>query len=203
MTRLLFLTLLAATLAPAQKGWMPLFNGKNLDGWKASENPDTFKVVDGMIVSNGKRSHLFYIGRGASWKNFELKVDAKTEPNSNGGIYVHTAYQETGWPLQGFEIQVNNTYKDPRKTGSLYAVKDVMEAPAKDGEWFTLHITVKDDEIGIQVNGKETTSWKQPSDWAGIRQFPDRKINRGTIALQGHDPGSTVYYKSIMIRPLP
>ena len=42
--------------------WISLFDGKSLDGWKASENPETFSVEDGMIVVHGPRAHLFYVG---------------------------------------------------------------------------------------------------------------------------------------------
>ena len=81
-------------------GWESLFDDKTLNGWKASENKDTFSVRDGMIVAAGPRSHLFYVGpvQKANFKNFELKADCFTTPGSNSGIYFHTEYQETGWP---------------------------------------------------------------------------------------------------------
>jgi hypothetical protein len=126
-------------------GWISLFDGKTLDGWKASENPKTFRVEDGRIVVDGPRAHLYYVGpvQNASFTNFEWKADVMTRPKANSGMYFHTEYQETGWPSKGYEVQVNNTHPDPRKTGSLYAIQDVLEAPAKDGEWFTQHITVQ------------------------------------------------------------
>jgi len=192
-------------LPAADQGWVSLFNGKDLDGWKASENPSTFSVQDGAIVAKGPRSHLFYVDpvRNANFKNFELKVDVMTLPGANGGIYIHTAYQDKGWPSKGFEIQVNNSYdKDPRRTGSLYEVQDVTEKLVPDNVWFTEHIVVKGDTIAVRVNDKEVVRWTQPPDWKGTRGFPQRRISSGTIALQGHDPGSTVYYKNILIRPL-
>ncbi len=91
-----------------------------------------------------RAGHAYYDGPvGKTFRNFELKVDVMTKPNSNGGIYVMTEFQEKGWPSKGFEIQVNNTYKDPVKSGSLYHVADIFEAPAKDDEWFTEHIIVE------------------------------------------------------------
>lgn len=189
----------------AEDGWVALFNGKDLDGWRVNENPSTFSVQDGAIVAKGPRSHLFYAGpvRNANFKNFELKVDVMTLPGANGGIYIHTAYQDKGWPAKGFEIQVNNSYAgDKRRTGSLYEVQDVTDQLVPDNTWFTQHIIVKGDTIVVRVNGKEVVRWTQPPDWQGTRGFPERKISSGTIALQGHDPGSTVYYKNILIRPL-
>jgi hypothetical protein len=200
---LLLLTCLPLTAA--QKGWVSLFNGNDLTGWKVNENVETFSVKDGAIVAHGKRSHCFYVGdfNNHIFKDFELKVDVMTEPNSNGGVYIDTEYQDEGFPAKGFEVQVNNTYRtDPRKTGSLYEVKDVNEEFMPDHKWFTEDITVKGDTITIKLNGKQVVQWTQPPGWAGTKDFGGRRINPGTIALQGHDPGSTVHYKNIRIKLL-
>jgi len=185
-------------------GWINLFDGKTLNGWKASENKDTFSVHDGMIVVDGPRSHLFYVGPvgNADFKNFEFKTDVMTRPGANSGIYFHTEYQETGWPDKGYEVQVNNTHSDWRKTGGLYAVQDVREG-VNDNEWFTEHIIVQDKRIIIKVNGKTTVDWTEPEDWKPSKGMTGRKISNGTFALQGHDPKSVIYYKNVMVKPLP
>ncbi len=200
--------LLAAMVqAPAvEPGWTSLFNGKDWTDWKVS-NPSSFRIEDGAIVANGSAGHAFYDGpfRNHAFRNFELKVDVMTRANSNGGVYVLTEFQEKGFPGKGFEVQVNNTYaRDPVKSGSLYHVSDVKEAPAKDDEWFTEHIIVKGDAITINVNGKQLVQWTQPPEWKDNPEFAKRQLNAtgGTIALQAHDPGSTVYYKNIRIKPL-
>src|SRR4051812_36361595 len=104
------------TLTPKEKaeGWQLLFDGKSLDGWKASETPGSFTVQDGILVVFGKRSHLFYEGPVANhdFKNFELQVDIMTFPKANSGVYFHTEYQQTGFPAKGFEVQVNNSHTD-------------------------------------------------------------------------------------------
>jgi hypothetical protein len=182
-----------------------LFNGKDLTGWKPNENPDTWKVEDGAIVAHGGRSHCFYVGpfQNHTFRNFELKVDVKAAHNSNGGVYILTEFQPQGWPGKGFEVQVNNTFNsDPRKTGSLYEVQDVKEQLVPDDQWFTEDITVKGDTVTVKVDGKQVVNWTQPADWKGTSDFAGRRINAGTIALQRHDPGSTVYYKNIRIKPL-
>ena len=206
-----FITLLTvASLALAadkpEKGFKALFNGKNLAGWtKAKENEGTFRVEDGAIIANGPRCHLYYTGKDgkASFTNFELKVDVMTKNNSNGGIYFHTAYQEKNWPDKGFEVQVNNTFeKDFRKTAGLYMVQDNKDKVADDDKWFTEHIVVKGKQVTVFVDGKKVTDWTQPDGWAGPKGMPGRVLSNGTVALQGHDPGSTVYYKNIRIKPL-
>ena len=203
--RLCVLALLAASSLPAASDWVSLFNGKDLTGWKASENSATFSVKDGAIISHGSRSHCFYIGdfRNHTFKNFELRVDVMTLPNSNGGVFIDTEYQDTGWPAKGFEVQVNNTYNtDPRRTGSLYAVADNHDVVAQDNKWFTEDIVQKGDTITVKVDGKIVSQWTQPADWKGTKDFAGRRIGAGTIALQGHDAGSTVYYKNIRIKPI-
>ena len=189
-----------------EQGWIRLFNGENLDGWKAGENPGTFSVRDGAIVAHGRRSHLFYVGpvENADFQNFELKADVKTERGSNGGIYFHTKYQEKGWPDKGFEVQVNNSYRgDPRRTGSLYEVQDVTEAPVKDDEWFTIHVLVEGKQVVVSVNDKKLVDWMEPEPPKPPAGKPDRVLGSGTFALQGHDRGSTVYYKNSYVKPLP
>jgi len=193
-------------LGAADDGWTSLFNGKDLTGWKVNENQATFSVKDGAIVSHGPRSHCFYVGgvMNHSFRNFELKAEVMTEPGANGGIYILTEYQDTDWPGKGFEVQVNNSYKsDPRKTGSLYEVQDVNQELVPDNQWYTYLITVRGNNIRVRINDKEVVNWTQPADWNGTRDFPGRRIGPGTIALQGHDPGSTVHYRNIQIRPLP
>jgi len=188
-------------------GWISLFDGRTLDGWRASENKDTFSVADGMIVVDGPRSHLFYDGpvMGANFRNFELKADVMTRPKANSGIYFHTDYQELGWPAKGYEVQVNNSHGDWRRTGGLYAVDDVREAPVDDNEWFTMHIMVRDTHVVVKVDGVVIIDYTEPDGISetGYPNMPGRKISSGTFALQGHDPKSVIYFKNIFVKPLP
>ena len=186
-----------------EPGFKRLDDGKTFKGWKkAEENQDSWTVENGAFKAHGNRSHLFYVGDDKPFVNFELKVDVMTKKNSNGGIYFHTRYQEQGWPKYGFEAQVNNTYeRDPRKTGSLYAVQDVKEAPAKDDVWFTEHIIVKGRRVVIKVDGKQVVDYTEPEDAKPGKQFT-RKLDKGTFALQAHDPGSIVYFRNIRVKRL-
>lgn len=192
-----------AYLDDEEKGFTQIWDGKSFDGWKINESPETWKIENGALVCNGPRSHLFYDGDLVPFKNFELKVDVMAEPNSNGGIYFHTAFQEQGWPKQGFETQVNNTYnKDPRKTGSLYAVDDVNVQMIPDNTWWTQHIIVKGKRVLILIDGKVATDYTEPEGQASQSKNFERKIGSGTFALQGHDPHSTVHFKNIRVKKL-
>lgn len=202
----LLIAVAAMQTPPTEPGFTQLFNGKDFTGWKLS-NPAAFTIENGSIVAKGvgMQGHAFYDGpfMNHSFRNFELKVDVMTRANSNGGVFILTEYVEKGWPTKGFEIQVNNTYtKDPVKTGSLYHVSDVKEQIVKDDEWFTEHIVVQGDTITVKVNDKQTVQWTQPKEWAGSPDFAKRVLAPGTVALQAHDPNSTVYYKNIRIKPL-
>jgi hypothetical protein len=186
------------TYAPAQtsEGWISLFDGKTFNGWKASEHPSTFTISDGAITVYGERAHLFYMGdvNNHNFKNFEFKAKVMTTPGSNSGMFFHTEYQEEGWPSKGYEVQVNATHSDWRKTASVYAIQDVKEAPNKDNEWFTQHIIVRGKKVTIKVNDKVVNEYTEGE---------TGRLGSGTFALQGHDPKSKVYYKDVMVKVLP
>ena len=190
------------TLTDQEKkdGWQLLFNGADLEGWKASERPGVFTVADGTLIVNGKRSHLFYTGpvSEANFVNFHFAADVKTFPKANSGLYFHTEYQEQGWPGKGYEFQVNNTHKDRKKTAGLYGIKDNFEAPVEDGEWFHYEIIVNGKDIESKINGKIITAYTEPEGTKG-----GRRLTSGTFAIQAHDPGSVVHYRNIKVKVLP
>lgn len=194
--------LVAAPVVWPAEEWTPLFDGKSLDGWKASENAGSWKVVDGTLAADGPRSHLFYTAR--EFRDFELEVELMTRPGANSGVYFHSAYQEQGWPEKGFEVQVNNThvgegsYRERKKTGSLYGVRNVYKAFAKDDEWFRMHIAVRGPRVEVRVNGVLLVDWVEPRNWTG-----KNRIGAGLFALQGHDAHSKVFCRNIRVRELP
>jgi len=183
--------------------WISLFDGKTLNGWKKNENPQTFSVENGTIKVAGPISHLFYDGpvKQHNFKNFEFKAMVMTRPGANSGIYFHTAFQQEGFPDKGYEVQVNNSHGDWRRTGSLYGIKDIKETYVKDNEWYEEYIMVKGKDITIKINGKTVVEFTEPEEM-GRKNAGGRAISSGTFALQGHDPGSVVFYKDIKVRPL-
>jgi len=223
---LCFSAILVAHMSLAQSDsdtdFVSLFDGESLAGWMATkENPESFFVEEGMLVCQGGRAHLFYSGKvgDADFKDFELKLQAKTTNGSNSGVYFHTKYQEEGWPSIGFEAQVNSKHRDPKKTGSLYGIADIFvpegehdpfeaqimengeifvyrtEAPSTDDEWFDYHIIVQGNTVTLKVDGETMIKWTQPEGWD-----KERRIGQGTIALQAHDPNSVTYYKDIEVK---
>lgn len=184
---------LSAQDKPADDGWVSLFNGTDLTGWKASEGVE-WKVEDGEIVTPPKRSHLF---TEKEFKNFEFKIDCLTTPGSNSGIYIHTKYEDN-FPAAGYEIQVNQTHSDPVKSGSLYNVVKLFSTPVKDGEWYTYHIIVRRKNLTVKINDKPLYEYVEPAGVTG-----PHKLGQGSLALQAHDPKSVARYKNAMVKVLP
>jgi hypothetical protein len=152
-----------------------------------------FKVEDGAIVVRGNRAHCF---TEKSFKNFDFKCEVQTTPGSNSGIYFHTDYEET-WPTKGYEVQVNCSHSDPVKNGSLWGVVKSYDPIAKDGEWYTMEIIVKGQNITTKVNDKVVIDYVEPE---GVTA--GRRIGQGSMAFQAHDPKSVVRYRNVRIKPL-
>jgi hypothetical protein len=192
--------------APVERGYVSLFNGKDLTGWKVGGADAAFSVVDGAIQANGapNPAHLFYDGpvQNHVFKDFDLKLDVMAKTKSNGGVYICTEFQPTGFPTKGFEIQVNNSHTDRVRTGSLYHVVDLSYIPARDDEWFPMEIMLKGQTIAVWLKGHKVLEWTQPPDWTTNYDTASRRIAPGTIAFQAHDPNSFTYYKNVRIKPL-
>src|SRR5690348_9594433 len=176
----------------SEEGWVQLFNGKDLTGWKTHpKNPGQWKVEDGAIVGTGPVSHLFS-DRG-DYENFHYRIEAKINDKGNSGQYFRTKFGP-GFP-QGYEAQINATHGDRIRTGSLYpsfkvSAEDrkkicVMDnAPNKPNEFFTQEVIAEGNHIQILVNGKKTVDFTDPNN----------TYTKGHFALQGHDPGSVMTF---------
>jgi hypothetical protein len=197
---------LTAGLAPAtaeekkdDKGWVQLFNGKDLTGWKVyPEGTGKWKVEEGLLVGSGPASHLF--SERGDYENFHYRIEAMINDGGNSGQYFRTQFG-SGFP-RGYEAQINSTGRDPIKTGSLYPGFDrslsaearkkliINDKLHKPNEWFTQEVIAKGNHIIIKVNGKVTVD------------FVDEKntFKKGHFALQQHDPGSVVKFRKIEVK---
>ena len=194
----LVLTLVAAAPDHHEKpdaadGWASIFDGKTLDGWKVAEN-DSFKVEDGAIKVDGPRGHLFHT---KELTDFAFECEVKTTAGSNSGIFICTKYQDSGWPTQGYEIQVNVSHGDPVKSGSLYNTVKRFDAGVKDGEWYKQGIEVRGEKVTVSIDGKVLYEFDEPP---GVTI--DRKLGKGVLALQAHDPKSVVYFRNLKLKDL-
>lgn len=198
----LLLSAFGPVTAADEGGWVQLFNGKDLTGWKAHpKNPGDWKVENGVIVARGPASHLF--SERGDYENFQYRVEAKISDGGNSGQYFRTQFGP-GFP-KGYEAQINATHKDPIKTGSLYPafgaklpqeVRDkiiIKEQLHKPDEWFTQEVIANGNHIIIKVNGKTTVDFKDESN----------TFTKGHFAIQQHDPGSSVQVRKIEVKELP
>jgi len=211
---LLLTVVFTAHFASGQGQWRQLFDGKSLKGWKANFYPESCVVVDGAIrVRSVKdRVHLFYVGDQTEgferFKNFELEATVRGDPGSNSGIFFHTDFavrDELKHLANGYEVQLNSSPNDRRKTGSLYAVVDLDKSPVDETNWFKVNVTVKGKQIVVRLNGQVVVDYTEPDQLVRPPDRVGRKLNPagGAIALQAHDPDSTFYFKDIRIRSLP
>ena len=192
--------------------WITLFDGETLDGWRASENTESWRIEDGAIVTSGPHSHLFYVGeiKNHDFKNFEFMADVKTMPGANSGIYFHTEFQK-GWPEKGYECQVINSnpgaepgqYGELKMTGSIYAIRNTWKSPVPDYEWFQYRIVVQGKTIQTFINGELIVEYTEPDEIYRDEYMQGSVLSSGTFAFQCHDPESVVYYKNIRVKPLP
>lgn len=195
-------TAMTVSAAESESGFTPISDGKTFNGWKiGDEDAKSWRIEDGAFVAQGNRSHLFYVGDEKPFKDFEFKVDVMTKPGSNGGIYFHTKYQDTGWPKAGFECQVNVSQQDWIKTGSLYGLVNMALTPAKDDQWWTQHIIVKGNKVTVKIDGKTVLEYTEPAGAQAGKDF-GRKLGEGTFAFQAHDPGSIIRYKNVRVKRL-
>ena len=213
LSRRAFCGALAALPAlAAPDDWIPLFNGRDLNDWRPSEHKDSWHLREGEIVADGARSHLFYTGsvKSANFKNFDLEVECLARPGCNSGVYFHTAYQESGFPIKGFEIQINNTflgegnYRERKKTGSLYGLRNVYKQLIADDTWFTIAVSVRGKSVQIRLNNMLVVDYVEPTPPIippGAER--ERFLDRGTFALQCHNQGSVARFRSVKVRPLP
>ncbi len=201
---LTFASVPAAADSPDADGFVSLFDGKTLDGWKPSEeNPGSFTVEDGKIKVDGPRAHLFYDGEHGPFSNFHFVADVMTTPGSNSGLYLRTQYQPSGWPKYGYECQVNASHGDPKRSSSLYDVVNVGEPPIKDNEWYRQEIIVEGRRIRLLINGEVMVDYTEPENKEAFSNDFERRLGApGTFAIQAHDPQSVAYFRNLKVKKL-
>ena len=224
---------LAADPSQTEEGFVSLFDGKTLAGWKVGDNAELFQVRDGTVVmdcpaTNHRPAHLFYVGdvNRHDFKNFDLKVDVMTFPGANSGIYFHTKFQEAGWPNFGIECQIDNSHSDWRRTGSLWGISNISwgpetpsakntepviilpKPPVTDNVWYTQEVIYLSGRVVVKLDGKTMLEYQLPEADAE-HTLPTKRtwLPRGTFALQGHPPMpnhiSKACFKNIRVKVLP
>jgi hypothetical protein len=176
--------------AGGKEDWVQLFNGKDLKGWKTHpDTPGKWSVEKGILVGRGlKVSHLF--SERDDYENFHYKIKAKISDKGNSGQYFRTQFGP-GYP-KGYEAQINSTFPDPQKTGSLYNFAKITKQLVPADTWFTQEVIAKGNHIVILVNGEKTVD------------FMDEKstYKKGHFAIQQHGPAKDGPESVIMLEKI-
>lgn len=182
---------------PEESGWVRLFNGKDLTGWKIHGEKDQWRVEDGIIVGQSEGGEYGYLATEKTYKNFELEVKFKCEGKGNSGVFFHST-------LDGINIRGVQAEVDPeRNTAGLYesggrawiARPDpgLQEHFRQDG-WNEMKLLVEGNRTVTWLNGREGVDYTDP----------EPRFTDGVIALQIHSGGGVrVLWKDIRIRELP
>jgi hypothetical protein len=178
--------------------WVKLFNGKDLKGWKTFDPKQietSWEVKDGILYSKGKdTSHLF--SERDDYENFHYRIEVKINDKGNSGQYFRTQFGK-GYP-KGYEAQINSTFPDPQKTGSLYNFVKITDMLVKPDTWFTQEVIANGNHIQILVDGKKVVDYKDEKN----------THTRGHFAIQQHGPVKggpdvQVALKKIEVKELP
>lgn len=206
--------LFAALPAASQDGgWIKLFDGKDLTGWKhVGAGGDT--VEDGLIKTHGGMGLLYNTTQ--KFCDCTLRVVYKMrDKNDNSGVFIRipTEPTEPWMPVnKGYEVQIDNHPETSGEneyhvTGTLYSLTKPLAKPGKPGpEWNTLEITLDGLHTVVTLNGAKVTDYTegQPVPPKKFKFEPDRgpRPRCGYIGLQNHSDNDVVFFKSVEYRPL-
>jgi hypothetical protein len=198
-----------ALAAPAEdaaktEGFVQLFNGKDLTGWKThpADKDCKWEVVDGAITASGPKAGHLWSERG-DYTDFVYRMEAKINDVGNSGQYFRATFQKS-FP-QVYEAQINVGHRDFIKSGSLYPSfnrkltqeqKDkilIKKAPHDAEEWFTQEVTAIGNHIVIKVDGKTTVDFVDDTNAS----------MKGHFAIQYHDPTCKIRVRKVEVKELP
>jgi hypothetical protein len=168
-------------------GWIALFDGETLFGWKAHSQAD-WQVTDGAIrVTSGERGLLCTT---VQFDDYVLKCDFRAAKNTNSGIFLRTA------PVVGMNDITTKCYElniappdNPFPTGSFVGRQKGKEVPERDGQWQSFEVTLSGSQCTVKLNGDTVLQYTDPHPTA-----------RGYIGLQLNS--GQVEFKNIKLKPL-
>jgi len=198
---LIFLVPQAWCRASAKGGWVPVFNGKDLSGWK-SNGAEKWVVEDGTILGESTVGKYGYLTTTKTFRDFQLRLQFKCETDGNSGLFLHSRITgespATGPDIEGMQVEVDPT----RHTGGLYESggRGWVALPTAEGEraikprdWNTLEVSAEGNHIVTHLNGIQIVDFHDLAP-----RFTD-----GVIGFQLHTGGGVkIRWKDIYIRDL-
>jgi len=190
----------AGAQAPAEGGWVPLFNGKDLTGWKKN-GEEKWIAEQGTILSESTANKYGYLTTEKTYRNFNLRLKFKGEATGNSGVFFHARITgvdpQHGPDIEGMQVEVDPNVG--KHTGGLYESGGrgwlVMptaegEKALKSGQWNDLEVSVAGNHMVTRLNGTIVADYTD-----GSPRFTD-----GLIGLQIHTGGGVrMRWKDIYI----
>ncbi len=178
-----------------EEGWTPLIDleaDDPLADWIVTED-GTWYVEDEVLIGEGPRSHLFSPRR--DFRDVEVRAEMKVSDGGNSGIFLRAPLAKMDWP-KGYEAEVNSSFADPNRTGSLIGFSPVLTHLVAPDTWFEYRIRCQTDSEGthvtLRVNGIVVNDWVDE-----LNAYPV-----GHIALQQHHDGSVIEVRRLEVREL-
>ena len=211
---LTLIVVLFVSATRAQKSdWKPLFNGKDLTGWK-HVGPGGDTVEDGLIKTQGGMGLLYWTGGKVS--DCRIRVVYKMrDTNDNSGVFIRIPIEprEPWMPVHyGYEVQIDNhpetsNEDDYHVTGTLYSLTKPLAKPGKPGpQWNTMVITLDGPHTDVELNGVKVTDYTegQPVPERKFEFEPQRgrRPDEGWFGLQNHSDNDVVFFKEVSIQSL-
>ena len=190
-------------------GFVQLFNGKDLSGWKTEGN---WVAEDGLLVikpvkgKHGWQRYKDYLYTEKTYENYILSLEYKLPKNGNSGLHFRIADPGQDWdkidPVsKGIECQILDSHGKPDEKmthhdcGGIIRTSPPKKNMAKPaGEWNKMVLTCKGQTIKVVLNGEEIINLQQDKG-----AMKDRPL-KGFIALQDH--GMQTWFRDIKIKEL-
>jgi hypothetical protein len=195
------LLLALLTVALIQDDLAPAFNGKDLSGWEAvGGSADCWTWENGKVVCKGGKGG--WLCTKEQYGDFEIEVEYNCPKDGNSGVYIRTPRE--GHPSKdGMEIQIldddaeiHKNIKAYQHTASIYGVVPPSKpAQKKAGEWNTMRIRCKGDQVTVTLNGEKVVD----ADMNAFEALKGRP-RKGYIGLQNH--GSGLEFRNIRLKKL-
>lgn len=205
-----FKVLLCAAFAPRGDDpakLVPLFNGRDLSGWRAiGSKPDVWSVRDGILTHRGEGGG--WLATERDYADFELLVEFRLAPGANSGVYLRAPADGSHISRTGMEIQIldddHPKYKGIKPwqfTGAIYHVAAPERGHLKPaGEWNSLRIVAEGPRIRIVLNGATVVDDRIDRHPELEAEHTGLKRREGRIGLQSHD--GKVEFRKVGIRPI-
>jgi hypothetical protein len=205
-----------------------IFGDKEISAWIAfpAESAKAWAVKDGMLVGDGDLGRGYLAYENKELRNFEIKLAYRFPGKGNSGVDVRARVDKTGRrELQSYHADIGHVgigkqvlgawdfhtpgrkeHYCPRGTRLMIDENDkpqlteiedaiTLEEISKTG-WNDMHVIANGNNFKFLINGKLASEFTENIP-------PEKRLDKGMITLQIHDPGMIVYFKNIRLKLLP